>query len=282
MQLDVYGQLTLFDRLKIGGSLGVSRTTGGRTEGRAAQITKNNNDKDWNAVSRSHWIGYQVNDAILIRAGRLNLPFGIRMPDHFLWVRTDTRTDRESSQQHGLAVDYSAGRFRGEIMGIAGNYQISPDDFRDRGYSLFGEYLITPTAAVGVSSLVTHAKLDKIDRVPETRQGHGLTGRYSPFRPLVLLAEADMLISDQHNLGYTAMLQADYEIIQGLHGMLTGETHDLGRFSNSPAIIGQGKNQLGGWVSLTWFFFTHFDARFDFYARQNTAPAFLSQVHWYF
>jgi hypothetical protein len=98
----------------------------------------------------------------------------------------------------------------------------------------------------------------------------------------VLLAEADLLISDQHNPGYTVMLQADYEIIQGLHGMLTGETHDLGRLSNTVSSTANGKNQLGGWISLTWFFFTHFDARFDFYARQDTAPTFLSQVHWYF
>jgi hypothetical protein len=282
MQLDAYGQLTLFDHLKIGGSLGVSRTTNGRTEGLAAQVTKNNGKDQWNLLSRSHWLGYQVDDAWLIRAGRLNLPFGIRMPDHYLWVRSDTRTDRESSQQHGVAVDYSAGRIRGEIMGILGNYQIGPDEYRDRGYSLFGEYLLTPTAAVGISSLVTHAKLDKLDLLPETRQAHGLTGRYSPIRPLVLLAEADLLISDQRNPGYTAMLQADYEIIQGLHGMLTGEMHDQGRLSSTPSGPGSGQNQLGGWVTLTWFFFTHFDARLDFYVRQNSAPTLLSQVHWYF
>ncbi|HVW30520.1 MAG TPA: hypothetical protein VHC69_34420 [Polyangiaceae bacterium] len=282
MQLDAYGQLTLFDHLKIGGSIGVSRTTNGRTEGLAAQVTKGNNPDDWNMLSRSHWIGYQVNDAILIRAGRLNLPFGIRMPEHTMWVRADTRTDRESSQQDGLAFDYSAGRIRGEVMGIAGNYLINPDKWRDRGYSLYGEYMLTPTAAVGISSLVTHADHDIQDKLNETRQAHGLTGRYSPLRPLVLLAEADLLISDQRNPGYTAMLQVDYEIIQGLHGMLTGETHEPGRLSNTPAGVANGENQLGGWITLDWFFFTHFDARIDFVLRQNTAPQLLSQIHWYF
>ncbi len=282
MQVDAYGQLTLFDHLKIGGSLGVSRTTGGRLEARAAQITKGNNDGDWDAVSRSHWIGYQFNDAFMLRAGRMNLPFGIRMPEHTMWVRTATRTDRESAQQHGVALDYSAGRVRGQIMGILGNYQISPDAYRDRGYSLYGEYLLAPRAAIGVSSKVTHAKTDRFDALPETRQAHGLTGRWAPVTPVVLLAEADLLVSDQATTGYTGMLQADYEIIQGLHGMLTGELQDTGRLSNSPSGIGAGKSQLGGWITLSWFFFTHFDARVDFVMRQNVAPTLLSQIHWYF
>jgi nicotinamide mononucleotide transporter PnuC len=36
-------------------------------------------------------------------------------------------------QQHGVAVAYSGERVRGEILGIAGNYQIQPDDYRQRG-----------------------------------------------------------------------------------------------------------------------------------------------------
>ena len=200
-----------------------------------------------------------------------------------MWVRTATRTDRESAQQHGVALDYSKGRFRGEVMGILGNYQLSPDKYRDRGYSLYGEYMLNPTAAIGLSSKVTHAAADRFDNnLSETRQAHGLTGRYAPITPVVLLAEFDMLISDQRNLGYVGMLQADYEIIQGLHFMLTGETLDQGRLSNTPANVGSGKNALGGWITLDWFFFTHFDARLDFIARQDQPMTLLSQIHWYF
>jgi hypothetical protein len=282
MQVDAYGQLTLFDHLKIGGSLGVSRTTGGRLEGRAAQITSGNADGDYNAVSRSHWIGYQINDDIMVRAGRMNLPFGIRMPEHTMMVRDATHTDRESSQEYGLAVDYNSGRIRGQLMGIAGNYALRPDEFRNRGYALYAEYLLAEKAAIGISSLVTHAKVDRYYTLPTTRQAHGLTGRWAPVTPVVLLAEADLLVSDQTTTGYVGMLQADYEIIQGLHLMLTGETQNRGRLSNNPSGVGSGKNQLGGWVTLAWFFFTHFDARVDFNAEQSSGNQLLSQVHWYF
>ncbi|HEX4338660.1 MAG TPA: hypothetical protein VH062_22295 [Polyangiaceae bacterium] len=282
MQADAYGQLTLFDHLKIGGSLGVSRTTGGRLEARAAQITDGNADGDWNAVSRTHWIGYQINDAFMVRAGRMNLPFGIRMSEHTMLVRDATHTDRESSQEYGAALDFNKGRIRGQLMGIAGNYAVSPDDFRNRGYALYAEYMLSPHAAVGISSLVTHAKVDRYYGVPTTRIAQGLTGRWAVAEPVVILAEADLLASDQTTTGYVGMLQADYEIIQGLHLQLTGETVNRGRLSNTTSITGQGKSQFGGWVTLAWFFFTHFDARVDFNAEQGGQNQILSQVHWYF
>jgi hypothetical protein len=98
-----------------------------------------------------------------------------------------------------------------------------------------------------------------------------------------LLAEFDLLISDQRNPGYVGMLQADYEIIQGVHFMLTGETLDQGRLSNQhPPSKGSGLNELGGWVTLNWFFFTHFDARLDLVARPDVPLELLSQIHWYF
>jgi hypothetical protein len=284
MQLDVYGQATLFDRLKLGGSIGVSRITEGRAQGRAAQLTTGDKDKNLNLLSRTHWIGYDVTDDLMIRAGRLNLPFGIRMPEHTMWVRDNsaTRTDRESDQQHGVAVDYSAGRWRGELMGVLGNYQISPDKYRERGYSLYAEYLIEPKLAVGVSSLITHAKADRYTNLPLTRQAHGITGRYSPVVPLVFLLEGDVLLQDGKGAGYVGMLQGDYEIIQGLHGMLTGQILDQGKPNGSGSSSGQGSPKLGGWVTLAWFFYTHFDLRVDFIANQDAPMELLSQVHWYF
>src|ERR1051325_5467363 len=137
MQMDAYGQLKLFDRLRLAGSLGYSEVEAGSQYGRAAQITSNlgnpsdPHNRPPNLISRNFFIGYDISDAFLVRAGRLNLPFGIRMPEHTMWVRNATSTSRESQQQWGVALDYSAGRVRGEVMGIAGNYQIRPDKFRE-------------------------------------------------------------------------------------------------------------------------------------------------------
>jgi hypothetical protein len=283
MQADAYGQLQ-FGHFRASGSLGVSRVPAGSPYAKAAQITQNNGDNELNLISRSHWIGYDFSDHLLLRAGRMNLPFGVRIPEHVMWARTATRTDREHNQEHGVALDYYEGRWRGQIMGILGNYQISPDKFRERGYSLYAEYLLTPHAAIGLSSLVTHAQSDyQLAGSPEnTRQAHGLTGRVAPIAPLAILAEADLLLSSVTNAGYVGMLQADYEAIQGLHFMGTGEIQDNGAPKAGSSSRGNGQAQFGGWLSVGWFFFTHFDARVDLVVRQDSPVTLQSQVHYYF
>jgi hypothetical protein len=50
----------------------------------------------------------------------------------------------------------------GEVMAIAGNFQLRPDDYRERGYSAFVEVAPWDQFAAGVSSLVTHRELDTV------------------------------------------------------------------------------------------------------------------------
>jgi len=282
MQLDTYGQLR-FGGFRIGGSIGATRVPPGSQFAKPAQITSNE-EQGWNLVSRSHWIGYDISDHFLVRAGRLNLPFGVRIPEHVMWSRDATRTDREHSQQHGVALDYYEGPIRGQLMAILGNYQMSPDKFRERGYSLYGEYMLGPQVALGVSSLVTHASADYIltGHPSNTRQAHGLTGRIAPIKDLAILAEADVLLSSATTFGYVGMLQADYEVIQGLHLIGTGEILDRGKFPRDAPAVGTGKPQFGGWLSAGWFFFTHFDARVDVVVRQNSPVTIQAQMHYYF
>ena len=87
-------------------------------------------------------------------------------------------------------------------MGIAGNYQISPDKFRERGYSLNAEYLLGLRTTIGVSSLVTHAADDRFlqNGKPQTRQAHGVTARLVPMNDIAILAEVDVLAGSQTNL----------------------------------------------------------------------------------
>jgi hypothetical protein len=239
-----------------------------------------------NLISRSHWLGLDIGDSVLVRAGRLNLPFGLRIPEHVMWVRSATRTDRESAQQHGVAVSYSHGALRGEVMGILGNYQISPDRFRERGYSAYAEYLLSTKVALGVSSLFTRAKDDRfvVAGYPNNRQAHGVTGRFVVLPQLALLAEADVLMSTSNKTGYAAVAQADYEFVQGFHAIGTAEVLDAGTYKLAPLdkFAGVGKPRFGEWISFGWFFLTHFDLRMDLVFRQNSPITFQSQLHYYF
>jgi hypothetical protein len=232
---------------------------------KGAQPSWVTNSPEGNLVSREHWAGYAFGEGDgLVRAGRMNLPFGIRDNNHRLMVRQMTRTDINDSQQHGVAVAYRTQHLRGEIMGIAGNFQTNPDAYRERGYSGYVEAGITKTLAVGLSSLTTFVKRDPITREKGTRMAHGLFARYSPWKPLVVMAEGDLLVAlpsaGQSRVGHASMLQADVEVIQGLHLQATGETSSPGgATAPSPTSL----TSYGGWGSVIWFFAPHTDFRVD-------------------
>jgi hypothetical protein len=295
MQADLYGQLHL-GIFRVGGSVGLGRSRPGSSNGRLAQVTTNENG--YNLLARSYYIGFDIGQNWLLRGGRLNQPFGLRIPEHNAWVREATRTDRESDQQHGVAISYVSEKLRGELQAIAGNYQMGPDQFRERGYSMFLEGIAGSSFAAGVSSKVTFANWDLYERVilptasggsavmPETdtvRQAHGIFGRWAPAKPLVLMAEVDALFRVNADAGYVAFGQVDYEPVTGLHFLLTGEIMDQGRYitSTSPSAPGRGEPKFGGWLSADWFFFKQMEMRVDALLRQDEPFTLLAQLHLY-
>ena len=283
MQLDAYGQLR-FGKVIMGGSIGVIKTPAGSLYGRTSQITTNQGDQ-YNLISRSFYLGMDLSNEFTLRVGRLNLPFGVRIPEHTMWVRATTRTDRESGQQYGAALAYNAEKIRGELMGIAGNYQINPDEYRERGYSGYLELLVGERAAIGVSSLYTYAKRDRVSLATSVGRGaHGVFTRLGVTDEFAVLGEADLLTdSSRASLGYVGYLQGDYEFIQGLHGIVTMEWQDQGQLvsdqvQNKAKRPGEGKGELGFWVGANWFFLPHLDIRTDAIIRPSDFTL-ITQLH---
>ncbi len=255
MRADLGAQVK-YGIFRASGTLGVN-SQDSRAYSYKAWVTGNQDGV--NLVSREHWAGVDlVDDKVLLRAGRINLPFGLRNQEHTAWVRDETRTDYNQGQEHGVAASWAGEHWRGEAMAILGNYQIHPDAYRERGYAGYAEFSLTPRLAGGFSSMVTYAKRDYQNTLESWRQAHGLFARYAPVKPLVLLAEGDFLLESAKSLGThdgaAGFLQADYEIVQGVHILGTGEI--LHR-----AIPGAGTS-YGGWASAQWFPFSHFDVRF--------------------
>ncbi|HSC88765.1 MAG TPA: hypothetical protein VLC09_15895 [Polyangiaceae bacterium] len=280
MQADLYGQLDLGGFL-LGGSIGLSKVPVGSLNARAAQVTTGQEDQV-NMIARNYYAGYRFGQSGWLRAGRLNLPFGIRVPEHTMWVREATRTDRESDQQHGLAFAYLGEHMRAEVMGIAGNYQLGPDDVRERGYSAFVEGLAFSKVAAGISSKVTYAAWDRLTFERDSiRQAHGLTLRAAPWSNFTILGEVDALFRTNADAGYVGFAQANYEVVRGLHILLTGEVLDEGAAIGAPISPGHGDPRFGGWLSFDWFFFKQFEFRTDAVARSNDPFTILGQLHLY-
>ncbi len=241
---------------RASGVLGVA-TKDSRAFTQEAAIT--NNAGQANLLSREHWVGYSVlEDMLLIRAGRMNLPYGLRNVEHTSWVRSETQTDTNQQQQHGVAVAYTGERLRGEVMGILGNFQVHPDSYRERGYSGYFEYALAPQYTLGVSSLITHSEADVAARKAKYRQAHGVFARFLPMKAVVLMVESDLIVSslrdENPRIGSATLVQADYELMPGLHAVTTGEILYPGK--SDPATPGI-------WLSMLWFAAAHVDLRFD-------------------
>lgn len=281
MQADVQGELSV-DRFHVNGSIGYAQ--------RGALPAAMTHKPDHNVVSRVHWLGVDLDEdkKWMVRAGRLNLPFGLRNIEHTTWVRSATRTDTNQSQQHGLSLSYNGEGVRGELMAIAGNFQVKPGEYRDHGYSAFAEWAPETNLAIGASSMIVHASLDLFAQTPVWRHAHGLYGRWSPWKPLVVMGEGDMLLLSQpadpthaaiNAYGYASMLQADVEAVQGLHLMGTGEAFN--------ADTKNSERSYAAWGSLAWFFAPHADVRGDVVWQslpagggpRMTATTFVGQLH---
>lgn len=295
MQMDVYGAGYVGNFI-IAASVGVSRASARYEHSSKARVFGSIEDEGFIAVSRNHWLGYKLTEDIMVRGGRLNLPFGLRTPDHTMWVRSETLTDRESDQQHGVSLVYSSEQFRGELMGSAGNYQV-PQDFRGYGYSGFLEYSFDPDLALGVSSMLLYSQKEALTIREDIttyqravlRHAHGVTARYVPLHELVLLAEADMVKRSGAGIGYVGMATADVEPVRGLHLALTGELlnrgapdpEDLGEAVREVTGPGRGDTRLGLWGTINWFLLPHLDLRVDIVTRQRRATMLQAQLHFY-
>lgn len=286
MMMDLYGQAQ-FGAFKFGGSIGGARVPAGSPYARSAQVTANQGDQ-WNLISRTHYVGYDFSTDLSVRAGRLNLPFGVRIPEHTMWVRQATRTDRESAQQHGVSINYTTQDYRFELMGIAGNYQINPDKFRERGYSGYFEYFTTPKTSIGITSLITVAKEDKLSPGggSTTRMAHGGMFRTAIGEKTVFVAEVDALSRSRREVGYVGFAQLDVEPTQGVHFMAAGEMLDEGHPNDTatnftPRSPGLGKPRVGGWLSAAWWPVPHFDIRIDGVQRTGDDFQLFAQLHVY-
>ena len=259
MRSDAIAQLKL-SRLRLYGSIGYANASSALYTERA-WVTR---AATWgNLVSREHWLGVDVGQHVLVRAGRLLQPFGARIPEHTVWVRSETQTDLNQYQQHGVSAAYDGTHWRTEGMAILGNFQASPDAYRERGFAGYAEFYPSSGWSIGASAKATHAATDILLRTATTRQAYGIMGRFKVSPPLVLTGEVDALARNARGrggtqVGHASLLQADLEVVRGLHLVGTGETESLGD---------GGGTALGGWVSAWWFPIPHADLRLDVVSR---------------
>ncbi|MGZ6125062.1 MAG: hypothetical protein ACXWLR_08885, partial [Myxococcales bacterium] len=167
------------------GPLRAAAEVGYASAGTAQLAAVTRNQDGANLISREHWIGlsFAGGDG-LVRGGRINLPFGLRMLEHTSFVRAATQTDINEDQQDGVALALAAASWRAEAMAILGNYSLRPDALRQRGLAGHAEVDLSGHLALGVSALTTRADASPGSRAPSLRQAYGLTARAAPWTAL--------------------------------------------------------------------------------------------------
>lgn len=102
--------------------------------------------------SREHWLGYEAEAGLGVRAGRLVLPFGLRQPDHTQYVREDFGFDKYD-QSYALEVDVRGDGWTLFGAGFAGDLTGQPRARQERGAVLTGAREWADGSALGVSVL---------------------------------------------------------------------------------------------------------------------------------
>ena len=283
-----YLQMLLDARAEL--KLGVFRAAGAlgwsNTPYTAQAVVVSNTDYTNQLVAREYWLGVQLaDDTLLLRLGRINLPFGLRNVEHTAWVRQQTATTINVDQQSGFSVSFDNSKVRTEIMAMFGNLNVSPDSYRERGLSGLVEVPVAERTVVGLSALISRAGQNASSNGSAVlRQVYGAHTRWSPVEPVVLLAEADVYLNDVLGSGNTqangvGWLQADYEPIQGLHFQPALEA--LQQYGVSGMAVGT-------WLTVDWFCLPHTEFRVDGLWRNSPSPggrvnvfSLLLQLHVY-
>ena len=261
MRADVEAHVQ-FDKVRVDGSIGVLPSGSAAAYAKPAWLNRPGTT-DLAVVARTYWAGYEFQDGdALLRAGRLNMPFGLRNVEHSSWVRSETRTDINIGQQHGVAYYFSNGAYRAEVMAVAGNFQMSPDQFRERGLVGYIERRISGRQAVALQAQVLRSSGDGVtfNGYTAVRHSYGAFYRLAPHEKLALMAEANLLINafekdGSVNTGHVAFVQADYEPWPGIHVM--------GTFEEKHSAFANATQDLGGWISGAYYPVPHTEFRID-------------------
>lgn len=280
MQADAAAGISV-SRFRAAGTLGV--VDEGAQAASVINFTKNG--AGGKIIARQYWAGVALgkDEQFLLRAGRINMPFGLRILEHTSYVRAASRTDINAAQQHGVAFAWSTDKWRAEVLGIAGNFAQRPFVLHEYGYSAYLERSFTPQVAAGLSSLLTYTQKEVAAQAPAFRHAHGAFVRYAPAKAFVLMAEVDMLLrspkTEPFDAGGVVFVQGDVEPLQGLHLIGTLESKD--------EAFAKGPPSYGAWAGVQWFFLPHMDVRVDAIMRDEpiganlraTVPSILAQYH---
>jgi hypothetical protein len=139
--------------------------------------------------SREHWLLVRLSESSGLRAGRMVLPFGLRIPDHTQYTREAFGFDKWD-QSYALSFDSAQEDWMLSSALFAGDLWLDPAALQERGGVVSAAYNIPAKASLGVSLLGSSTEHQR-------RLASSLYLRWQALTSVYLLAE----VAAQHFWG---------------------------------------------------------------------------------
>lgn len=171
-----------------------------------------------NYRSRELYAGYRLSKEIGVYAGLMDKVFGIRVPDHEAFSRSNTNLNQDD-QTYGVLVNWLSGKWEIDVQPFAGNL-VQESDLRQKGATTMIGYAVSETARLEASILrSTSSYLDMLMYSVDARVGAG--------KGHSLMLEVGQVQRSQRGLspstGRYVFMQDHLLVKHGLYTLLTME-----------------------------------------------------------
>jgi hypothetical protein len=165
-------------------------------------------------VSYEHWISYQTDHGLGIRAGRFLPAYGVRFDDHTAYTRSSLDLDR-NDQVYGLEVSDTLGPSLIQVMVSPGKAEAILHDSTHRGFSTAGrwQFDVAPRATIVGSAFYRHST----DVDPQSGAVGGALG-YAPTSHVSIWTEADANLQTKAVGGHSWVVvnETSVEVYRGI------------------------------------------------------------------
>jgi hypothetical protein len=187
--------------------------TAGREPGGSA-VRDGRTLSDGAFISYEHWIGYQSEKGLGIRAGRFIPAYGVRFADHNTYSRIFLDLDR-NDQVYGVEVSDTIGRSLVQAMVSPGKAEAILHDSGHVGFSTAGrwQFDLTPRATIVGSGFYRHST----DLDPKSGSAGGAFG-FAPKPRVSIWTEVDakMQVNTAGGTQWVVVNETSVEVYRGI------------------------------------------------------------------
>ena len=226
-------------------------------------------------ISYEHWIAYQTDKGLQVRAGRFLPAYGVRFADHTAYTRTLLDLDR-NDQVYGIEVSDTIGSSLVQVMASPGKAEAILHDPSHRGFSTAArwQFDVAPRATIVGSAFYRHST----DVDPQSGAVGGAFG-FAPTSHVTIWTEADANLQTEVAGGrsWVVVNETSVEVYRGIWLKFSPQLRTSGGAPGSSDL-----RRLAFEADLLPR--THWNVDVSYYhdhAFETTTSALLAQLHLY-